>query len=153
MARLERYSDEEVAVLKQIVKDNAAQAKPLAVAELAAAAEKKMPGRSADALKQRIFKMLREARSMRRPTKKVAQKIPKPKATVRVAAKKKGRIVKDPPRTRVPARKAPPQGGLESAAVHIPTPVAAPEGVVLHLPNGARVQGSPAQIAEIARSL
>lgn len=157
MARLERYSDAEVASLEKLVKENAKQITPLSVAELAVVAEGKLPGRTADALKQRIFKMQREAsRPQRaaRPAKKAARKIPKPKVAVRAA--KKGRFLKDPPRTIAPRRNS----ILRAAPSIAPTPLVAPTSsteptsdLTLTLPNGARVVGRPAQIAEFARSL
>lgn len=151
MARMERYSDEEVAKLEKLVGENATKGTPLSVAELAVVAEGKLAGRTADALKQRIFKMQREHTAASRPTKKVARnKIPKPKAEVRAAAPK-GKFIKDPPRTRTPRR----NGILRS----IPTPELATfaksmsDSVTLILPDGRSISGHPARVAEFVRSL
>lgn len=141
MARLERYNDDEIATLLKLVKENSASSAPLSVAELASVAESHLVGRSADAIKQRIFKMQREGTKPKR----VAAKKPAAHAAPRRPAKP----TKPKPTTPTPDRKPARNGHTNGTTARKPLP----EGLILTLPGGAQVTGRPSQIAELVKQL
>jgi hypothetical protein len=152
MARtIERYTEEELAALLLLVKENASAAEPLSVADLAEHAERRMPGRTADALKQRIFKIQREAATIR-PRNVSVKKLAK-------AAAKAGQVSnvpKSPSRKAKPVRRTRVAEAAPQEKPHTkPAALASSlnDGLLLTLPNGATVSGRAAQIAEFARQL
>lgn len=145
MARLERYNDEEIATLQRLVKENAAAITPLTVAELASVAEGHLAGRTADAIKQRIFKMQREGS---KPTRKAATKKPAPSKASAAPARK--RTVQKVAKPQPPVRR--PNGHAPTAVANSHSPKL-PEGLILTLPGGAQVTGRPSQIAELVKQL
>lgn len=155
MARtIERYTDEELAVLAKLVKENAAAAQPLSVADLATHAEGQLSGRTADALKQRIFKIQREASTIR-PRKVSVKKLAKAGAKAAPAHKAAAHTAKPTVHfakaKEKPVRRAAPQAKPYTKPS---APAAATnDGLLLTLPNGATVSGRAAQIAEFARQM
>jgi hypothetical protein len=158
---IERYTDGELETLSKLVQANTRASTPLSVAELAVAAENQLPGRTADALKQRIFKMQREGSPIKHKkvaVKKLAQAPvqAKPKAGTagRPAAKtpRAKHIAKDeaaPVSTLAPRR----NGILRNAHPALPVSSSSSDALTLTLPGGATVLGRPAQIAELLGQL
>lgn len=154
MARtIERYTDEELAVLAKLVKENAAAAQPLSVADLATRAEAQLQSRTADALKQRIFKIQREATTIR-PRKVSVKKLAKAgakAATTRKAAAHTAKPTVHFAKKGKPVRRAAPQA--KPYTKPSAPAAAANDGLLLTLPTGATVSGRAAQIAEFVRQM
>jgi len=153
MARMERYSADELKILAVYVKENPG----VAVADLAVGATTVLPGRTADALKQRIFKMQREATASKKPRAvavKKAAKVAVPKVVAKVGAKLGVRKPAAPARKPAPRK----ESTIRTMPVHPPQPAAAdavevPNELLLTLPNGAKITGTPFQLAQLVRSL
>lgn len=145
---LERYTDEEKKFLAQLCSENKGSTAD-DIAKLAVESEQ-FGSRTADALRQRIFKLLREKKA-----KRAAKESPAAKA----APKTKGQPRKAPaPQIEAPVeivatpRQTNGHSNGNGHAVSVPVALSGDE-LELQLAGGAKVKGSPSGIAALIKGL